>query len=102
MCASVIVYAFDRRRFDFTNELTNSSIPQEGSTNTNKIPQLLTDKYPRLKEAHESRAAGLIDDVTMTVFESADILLEYFHDTDQDALEIVFAEQNTVCDVYGI
>ena len=50
--ASLVVYAFDRRRFDFRDPNTTSSIPKEGSSSKMKIPQLLTEKYPILLEAH--------------------------------------------------
>merc|ERR1712048_412104 len=77
--ASLVVYANDKRRFDFSNTSALSSIPKEGSTNDNKISQLLIEKYPDLLGPGDTK-------ITLDRFKSSDILLEYFHDTDEDTL----------------
>lgn len=87
--ASIVVYANDKRRFNYKDPLANSSIPKEGSTNTNRIIQLLSNKYPKLQ----------VDNVDLTLFDAAHILLEFFHDTDEDILEVFYGNKtdNAVC-----
>lgn len=96
--ASIIVYANDKRRFDYRNPTEiNSNIHREGSYEGNIKYQLLSEKYtyllpspPPATDTTPKPTPPEFDPTTLklSMFEASDILLEYFHDSDEDVLQL--------------
>ena len=88
--ASVIVYAFDKRRFYFEETDFESNIQAEGSSKDNPKYQLIQDAYPDFAEDILNYRRD--QKPHKHPFDAKNLVLEYFHDEDLE--QLIFVDDN--------
>ena len=84
LSAALVVYAYDRRRFGINTEGFLSAIPKEGARDATKREEKFQQT---IKDLYFSSSDKLTFEASD--FEAENIVIEFFHDDDEDVLTLV-------------